>query len=142
MFVCDFDNTKSYPKINNLSVLKNSQLIMFVKLKHTNEMITKETFREIALSMPGSVEAPHFEKTSFRAGKKIFATLDDKKQIACLKLSPVDQNVFTVVNINAVQPVPNKWGFEGWTNFDLSKMKKTTMIDALTTAFYTVSKPK
>ena len=121
---------------------------MFVKLKHnkigntTKEMITKETFREIALSMPGSVEAPHFEKTSFRAGKKIFATLDDEKQIACLKLSPVDQNVFSVVNTPAVQPVPNKWGQQGWTNFDLRKMKKTTMIDALTTAFYNIQRKK
>jgi predicted DNA-binding protein (MmcQ/YjbR family) len=100
-------------------------------------MVTSETFKEIALSLPGAFEAPHFEKTSFRSGKKIFATLDDKNQIACLKLKPVDQNVFSLVNKTSVYPVPNKWGLQGWTNFDLTKSKKSTIIDALTTAYYT-----
>ncbi|MEO8512527.1 MAG: MmcQ/YjbR family DNA-binding protein [Ignavibacteria bacterium] len=105
-------------------------------------MITIKTFREIALSLPESSEAPHFEKTSFRAGKKIFATLDDRNHLACLKLSPVDQNVFSLVNSSAVFPVPNKWGLQGWTNFDLKKVNKSTMIDALTTAFFNVSQLK
>lgn len=103
-------------------------------------MVTAETFKEIALSLPGAMEAPHFEKTSFRAGKKIFATLDDKNQLACLKLSLVDQNVFSLVNNASVSPVPNKWGQQGWTNFELKKLKKSTMIDALTTAYYNISK--
>jgi hypothetical protein len=31
--------------------------------------------RRSALSLPGTTEQPHFEKTSFRVGRKIFATV-------------------------------------------------------------------
>jgi hypothetical protein len=113
---------------------------MFVKNEFQYPMITKETFREIALSLPDTTEAPHFDKTSFRTGKKIFATLDVNNLTACLKLSLIDQNVFSVVNKLAVYPVPNKWGLQGWTNFELKKLKKSTMIDALTTAYYNIQK--
>jgi hypothetical protein len=35
-------------------------------------------FKALAISFPEvSVEAPHFDKTSFRVKKKIFATLND-----------------------------------------------------------------
>lgn len=98
--------------------------------------MTTDTFRELALSMPGSYEAPHFEKTSFRTKKRIFATLDLASGIACLKLLPVDQNVFTSVNKPAITPVPNKWGLQGWTLFDLKKVRKHTIVDAVTTAYF------
>ena len=41
-------------------------------------MVTVGTFRQMALSHPGAVELPHFDRTSFRLNKKIFATLDEK----------------------------------------------------------------
>jgi hypothetical protein len=37
--------------------------------------VTPEAFRRFALTLPEAHEAPHFERTSFRAGKRIFATL-------------------------------------------------------------------
>lgn len=37
--------------------------------------MTPAAFRKLALSMPGAIELPHFQRTSFRAGKKIFATM-------------------------------------------------------------------
>ncbi len=98
--------------------------------------MTTDTFRELALSMPESYEAPHFEKTSFRTKKRIFATLDITSGIACLKLTPVDQNVFTSINKPAITAVPNKWGLQGWTFFDLKKVRKNTMVDAVTTAYF------
>lgn len=103
-------------------------------------MIKTETFREIALSMPNSTEMPHFDKASFRVNKKIFATLDSLNKVACIKLSPVDQNVFTSVNSPAIYPVPNKWGLNGWTNIDLKIVRKNTLIDALTTSYYGAAK--
>ena len=57
-------------------------------------MINSATFHQLALSFPEATEQPHFEKTSFRVGKKIFATLDVKKNQACIKLSQLDQDVF------------------------------------------------
>ena len=53
-------------------------------------MVSIESFRQMALSFPGTVELPHFEKTSFRVKKKIFATLSAKTSIACVLLSEVD----------------------------------------------------
>ena len=41
-------------------------------------MVTVGTFRQMALSLPGAVELPHFDRASFRVNKKIFATLDEK----------------------------------------------------------------
>jgi predicted DNA-binding protein (MmcQ/YjbR family) len=43
-------------------------------------MLSIKKFRQIALSFPGTEELPHFEKTSFRVKKKIFATLDEMHQ--------------------------------------------------------------
>ena len=102
-------------------------------------MISVDTFRQLALSFPGTIELPHFEKTSFRVNKKIFATLDTNKKIASLKLSPTDQSVFCLVDKNIIYPVPNKWGQQGWTLFELAKMKKALMKDALNVAYQTVT---
>jgi len=45
-------------------------------------MINIDTFRKLALAFDHVVEQPHFEKTSFRVKKKIFATLDIEKRLA------------------------------------------------------------
>ncbi len=103
-------------------------------------MIKTETFREIALSMPNSTEMPHFDKASFRVNKKIFATLNSERNIATIKLNAVDQNVFASVNPGIIYPVPNKWGKQGWTHIDLKKVRKNTLIDALTTSYYGAAK--
>jgi hypothetical protein len=49
-----------------------------------------EALRKLALSMPGAHEEPHFERTSFRVGKKIFATLTRDGREAMLKLPVAD----------------------------------------------------
>lgn len=83
-------------------------------------MISFRTFRAIALSLPEAEESPHFEKTSFRIRKKIFATYDAKKDRATLKLSEIDQDVFSAADRSVIYPVPNKWGRQGWTFVELS----------------------
>lgn len=98
-------------------------------------MISTDTFIELALLLPKSNERPHFEKTSFRVGNKIFATLDIKSEVACLKLSPADQNIFSGLGRSAIYPVPNQWGLEGWTYVDLKKVRKNMILDVLTTAY-------
>lgn len=103
-------------------------------------MIKTEIFRQIALAMPNAVELPHFEKASFRVNEKIFATLNSEKNIATIKLNAVDQNVFASVNPGVIFPVPNKWGLQGWTHIDLNKVKKNTLVDALTTSYYGAAK--
>ncbi len=105
-------------------------------------MTTKE-FRELALSFPGTIEAPHFDRAAFKVeGKRIFATLHEKSKIANLKLSEVDQSVFCSFDKKAVYAVPNKWGLQGWTTFELKKVPSELMLDALDTAYKDVLKPK
>lgn len=105
-------------------------------------MVDETTFREIALSFPDAVEQPHFEKTSFRAKKKIFATYSTHDQRACLKLSETDQSIFCSFNKAIIYPVPNKWGKQGWTLFEINKLEKEMLEAALETAFKEVTKKK
>jgi predicted DNA-binding protein (MmcQ/YjbR family) len=63
-------------------------------------MVSIDTFRKLALSFPEATEELHFEKTSFRVKKKIFATYDDIKKRACIKLSEIDQDVFFICRQN------------------------------------------
>ncbi len=105
-------------------------------------MVTIQAFTKLALSFPETTEQPHFEKTSFRAGKKIFATLDIKNRLACIKLSPLDQNVFSAFDNSIIFPVSNKWGQQGWTFINLKKIRKDMLTDALTTAYCEVAPKK
>ena len=72
-----------------------------------------------ALAYPEALELPHFERTSFRVRKKIFATLDEKTRIAALKFSPIDQSVFIDISKAAFYPAQGAWGKSGYTYVDL-----------------------
>lgn len=103
-------------------------------------MVDIKTFRKLALSLPEVEEAPHFEKASFRIKKKIFVTLDVANEIVCVKLTEIDQSVFSTSA--AIYPVPNKWGKQGWILIELKKVNKKLLEDALKTAFCTVAPKK
>jgi hypothetical protein len=105
-------------------------------------MVSPDTFRQIVLSFPEVVEQPHFEKPSFRVRKKIVATLDLKNNQACIKLSEIEQNLFSAFDKSVIFPVPNKWGKQGWTFINLKKIRKDTCIDAVTMAYCTVAPEK
>jgi len=97
-------------------------------------MITGATFRKIALSLPGTEEAPHFEKTSFRVNKKIFATWNPAAYRATVKLSVEEQDIFSQSPGDVIYPVPNAWGKQGWTQVDLKNIKKDLLVAVLTAA--------
>ena len=105
-------------------------------------MPTIADIRTLALSLPETTEAPHFEKTSYRVGKKIFVTIDEKKQEACVKLSTADQDIFSLGHHAAIYPVPNKWGQQGWTIINLSKVHPDLLRDAVMAAYYEVAPKK
>jgi len=105
-------------------------------------MVSIDTFRKLALSFPEAIEEPHFEKTSFRVKKKIFATYDDIKKRACIKLSEIDQDVFSSTDKTIIFPVDNKWGKQGWTLIQMTKVRKELFMDALTTAYCEVAPKK
>jgi predicted DNA-binding protein (MmcQ/YjbR family) len=101
-------------------------------------MITIETLRTLALSYPNATEEPHFEKTSFRINKKIFATFDAKNNRAVLKLNEIDQSVFSASSEMIFYPIPNKWGKQGWTIVELSKVRPEMFEDALIRSYENV----
>lgn len=105
-------------------------------------MVSIKNFRELALSFPETDERPHFEKTSFRVKKKIFATLSDQTNLAVVKLSEIDQSVFCSFDRSIIYPVDNKWGKQGWTVINLKKVRKDMLMDALTTAYNEVQNTK
>jgi hypothetical protein len=105
-------------------------------------MVSIEQLRALALSFPEVIEEPHFEKTSFTVKKKIFATYEEKNKIACVKLSNVDQDVFSATNKTIIYPVASKWGKQGWTLIEMEKVKEEIFVDALTTAYCEVAPKK
>ncbi len=104
--------------------------------------MTFDLFRKTALSFPEATEHPHFEKTSFRIKKKIFATYNAKENRACVKLSVIDQDVFSNINKHIIFPVNNNWGKQGWTLILMKVVKEEVFIDALTTAYCEVAPVK
>lgn len=103
-------------------------------------MVTIQTFRELALAFPGTTEEPHFEKTSFRVKKKIFATYDAANNRACIKLSATDQDVFCKIDPAIIYRVPNKWGLQGWTLLEMKTIRKQIFKEALEKAYGVVYK--
>ena len=104
-------------------------------------MIGIEDIRLLVLSFPEVSEEPHFEKTSFRIKKKIFATYNANENKLTVKLSAIDQDVFALAG-DAIYPVPNKWGKQGWTTIEFKKVHKDLLADALRTAYCTVAPSK
>lgn len=109
-------------------------------------MVDAVTFRKTALSFPGTEEAPHFDRAAFKVtGRRIFATLHEESETANLFLPIADQAVYADFDGGFVYPVPNKFGLQGWTTFELKNLPLELVSDALLTAYNAVihsSKPK
>jgi hypothetical protein len=105
-------------------------------------VVTINAVRKLALSFPEATEVPHFEKISFRVKTKIFATYDQKNERLCIKLSEIDQHVFSSADKTIIYPLDNKWGKQGWTLVEMKQVKKDLVTDALTTAYCEVAPKK
>jgi len=105
-------------------------------------MITPAIIRQIALSFANSTEEPHFEKTSFRFKKKIFATLDERSNKVVVKLTPMQQSVYCTINSLMIYPVPNKWGNQGWTMISLELIEEDLFTEVVKVAYENVANSK
>ena len=105
-------------------------------------MIDVETLRAFALSLPEAKEEPHFDKTSFRVNKKIFATIDIKQNRACVKLSEINQDVFSAHDRSAIYAIPNKWGKMGWTYINLELVSEEMCTGAIIASYCEVAPKK
>jgi hypothetical protein len=102
-------------------------------------MANIDAIRQIALSLPQVTEQPHFEKTSFRVNKNIFATVVPQHSRATVKLSLTDQDVFCTFDNTVIYPVPNKWGKQGWTHVNLLTVREDMLTEILKAAYCEVA---
>ena len=105
-------------------------------------MVSIEKMILLARSFQEAEEMPHFEKTSFRVRKKIFATLDIKTRQVVLKFSEVDQSVFSSIDNKMIYPVKGGWGRKGWTVVELDRVTEEILTDAVTTSYCQVAPKK
>jgi hypothetical protein len=97
-------------------------------------MATATQLRRIALSLPGTTEAPHFERTAFKV-RRIYATLAPDGRTANLMLTSDQQALKCELAPEAFAPVPNAWGARGATTVKLSAVSMEELRAALTTAW-------
>jgi len=106
-------------------------------------MVTGEKFMELALSFPGTAQKPHFDRTGFSViGKRMLATYLAKNNTANIFLTPSEQAIFCKMDTKNIYPVPNKWGEKGATTFELNKVPKEFILEALLSAYNEVIKRK
>ena len=104
--------------------------------------MNNKSFSELALAFAEATEEPHHHKTSFRVKKKIFATLDFKNSIACIKFSLIDQSTFVAFGKENIYPVPGKWGQQGWTFFNIMELEDDIIRDAVRVGYCKVAPSK
>jgi hypothetical protein len=97
-------------------------------------MATANDLRRMALTLPGTEEAPHFDRTAFRVAR-IYATLAPDRRSANFKFTPEDQKFKCMLAPEAFAPVPNAWGRQGWTTATLKNLSKDELRNALETAY-------
>ncbi|MBL0341088.1 MAG: MmcQ/YjbR family DNA-binding protein [Bacteroidetes bacterium] len=105
-------------------------------------MVTIKFAKEFALGFDETDEAPHMEVVSVRVKKKIFITLNEKMNRICVRLNPIDQDVFCSFDSSVIYRVPNAWGKYGWTLIELKKIRKEMLKDAITCAYCAVAPKK
>jgi hypothetical protein len=105
-------------------------------------MLNKTSFTQMALSFPNTEQVPHFEAIGFKiTGKRMFATYFERDNITNIFLTPSEQKVFCQMDRTNIYPVANKWGEKGATTFELNKVKKEFVMEALLSAYNQVLKP-
>jgi hypothetical protein len=97
-------------------------------------MATARDFRRIALSLPGTTQAPHFDRTAFKV-RRIYATLAADGKTANLMLTPDEQALKCELASDAFCPIPNAWGARGATTVTLSALRIPELQDALLIAW-------
>jgi hypothetical protein len=106
-------------------------------------MITGETFEKMALSFPNTGQKSHFDRIGYNVtGKRMFATYLTENNTANIFLTPDEQAIFCRMDSKNIYPVPNKWGENGATTFDLNKVAKELVHEALISAHDNVIKKR
>jgi hypothetical protein len=106
-------------------------------------MIQEDAFAEMALSFSGTGRIPHFNRIGFKVtGKRMFATYLAENNTANIFLTPAEQRIFCKMSAENIYPVPNKWGEKGATTFELNRVPKELVLEALLSAYNDVAGKK
>jgi hypothetical protein len=97
-------------------------------------MATAKDLRRIALSLEGTSEAPHFDRTAFKVAR-IYVTLAADGRTANFKFAPDEQELKCLLAPEAFAPVPNAWGRQGWTTATLAALSTAELKAALEMAW-------
>ena len=99
-------------------------------------MISGKAFEEMAVAFPGTEQVKHFDRIGFKVvGRRMFASYLAADNTANIFLTPAEQDVFCKMDSLNIYPVPNKWGLKGATTFDLKKVKREYVLEALLSAY-------
>ncbi len=97
-------------------------------------MATGRDLRRIALSLEGTTEAPHFDRTAFKVART-YVTLAADGRTANFKFAPDEQEFKCLLAPDAFATVPNAWGRQGWTTATLAKLSTAELRAALEMAW-------
>ncbi|HLY58840.1 MAG TPA: MmcQ/YjbR family DNA-binding protein [Stellaceae bacterium] len=104
----------------------------------SDEMVTEDEYRRLALSLPGAAESAHMGHPDFRVGGRIFATLWPGRHGVVL-LTSDEQAMLCAAEPAVFAPVPGGWGKRGSTQVMLAAADGATVESALTMAWKRVS---
>jgi hypothetical protein len=97
-------------------------------------MATAKDLRRVALSLPGTAEAPHFDRAAFKVAR-IYVTLAADGRTANFMFTPDEQEFKCMMAPDAFAPVPNAWGKKGATTATLAKLSTVELKSALKMAW-------
>ena len=98
--------------------------------------------RRMALALPGTTEAPHFDRAAFRADR-IFVTLDSSERTANFKFTRDEQEFKCQLAPEVFAPIDSAWGRQGWTAATLASASTEDLQAALEMAHaHAMGKPK
>lgn len=105
-------------------------------------MVSNQRFTELALSFTDTSEHPHFHKKAYKAGGKIFCTLDEAARLGMISLLPEEQYLYCKIPNSPFYPVPGGWGVKGSTYVELKKVGIGLLREAMQLAWGRLQKPK
>lgn len=96
-------------------------------------MANSEIFTRIAMALPGTVSAPHFDRIAFKVNR-IYATLAADGLSANINFTPDEQALKCLVAPEIFRAIENGWGRQGWTTMWLEPATEADVEVALAMA--------
>jgi hypothetical protein len=94
-----------------------------------------DDFREIVLSLEGTVEGAHMNHPDFRANGRVFASLKPGETEGVVRLSPAEQAEVVRTQPKTFVPAAGAWGRQGWTIIQLAGARPAAVRGAVLLAW-------